>query len=209
MSEASKSPIYIIRSRNAQGAEPAQDEPVLIVHTTNSYTYIYDDDGTGAHMDVKIWRPTPTDTTFMILGDYAQGNYNDPSGTSSIVKVVNDDPNAPLIQPPKGYREVWNNQGAFGGMDGGVWFPEPPDDYIALGCVGQKGYNPPVIPNYACIRSDYCVDAKAGDLIWKDEWSGANQDCSIWSIIGLEGSFVAQGNYSPYVGPCHMLKPNS
>ena len=202
-------PLHVIRTgKAAQAGQVAQGEPTLFVSTTSIYTWLYNDSGSGASMDVSIYRPTPSDGTYKIIGDYAQGNYNPPVGTSLIVKAINDDPNFPLIKPPVDYTEVWNDKGSGGNHDGSIWFPVPPDGYISIGFVCQTGYNKPSISNYACLRKDLCVDASPGQLIWNDRSSGASKDVSLYQIVGVSSSFLAQGNYNPYVGPCHKLAVN-
>lgn len=203
MFSSSQPPIHIIRT--GKGAEGVQGEPTLQVSTTSIYFWIYNDKGTGAHMDVSIYRPTPTDSSYSILGDYAQGNYYSPSGTSLIVRAINDDPQFPLLKSPIDYSEVWNDKGSGGHHDGSIWFPVPPDGYISIGFVAQAGYDKPSIPSYACVRRDLCVDAEPGQLIWNDRHSGAHMDVSLYQIIGVTSAFVAQGNYNPYTGPCHRL----
>ncbi len=206
MLSVSQPPIHIIRPGKAAEGDPVvQGEPYLQVSTTSLYSWLYNDRGTGANMDVSIYRPTPLDTTFSIIGDYAQNNYYDPAGTSYIVKAINDDPGNPLIKPAIDFSQIWNDKGSGGTHDGSVWFAVPPDGYFSIGFVGQTGYNKPVIPSYACLRKDLCVDTTPGQLIWNDKGSGANQDVAIYQIVGLPGSFVAQGNYNPYVGPCRKL----
>jgi Plant protein of unknown function (DUF946). len=198
-------PIHVIRT--GKGAEGAQGEPTLQVSVTSNYSWIYDDRGSGANMDITIYRPTPTptDPPYRILGDYAQGNYSAPTGTSLIVRAINDDPNFPLLKTPIDYREVWNDKGSGGTHDGSIWFAVPPDGYLSIGYVAQSGYSKPSISNYVCVRKDLCVDTVPGPLIWNDKGSGANKDVSLYQIIGVVSAFVAQGNYNPYTGPCYKL----
>lgn len=179
--------------------------PTLLVSTTSQYAWIYADNGTGAHMDVSIYRACPIDTSFFIVGDYAQGNYNAPAGTSMTVKAVNDDPKNPLLKAPNGYTQVWNDHGSGGKFDGSIWHPIAPDGYVALGDVCVNGYNMPVIPNYMCIRKDLVSESTAGKLIWNDSGSGAHMDVSLYQLTGVAGCFVAQGNYNPYSGTCYKL----
>ena len=206
MSSLSQPPIHVIRvGQRKQEGQVIEAEPYLAVNVTSQYTWLYNDRGTGATMDVSLYRPTPSDNTWSIIGDYAQDNYYNPAGTSYIVKAINDDPNFPLLKPPIDYSEIWDDKGSGGTHDGSVWFPVPPDGYISIGFVGQTGYSKPSIPGYACVRKDYCIDASPGQLIWNDRQSGANKDVSLYQIVGVKGAFVAQGNYNPYVGPCHKL----
>jgi len=99
MPSLSQPPVHVIRVGKAkQEGQSLESEPYLIVSTTSQYTWLYNDRGTGAHMDVSIWRPAPTDNTFSIVGDYAQSNYYDPAGTSLIVKAINDVAHSANIQ---------------------------------------------------------------------------------------------------------------
>lgn len=202
------------RSKRAAGAgAPTQvirlgeaGSPTLMVSTTSNYIWIYNDQGSGADMDVTIWRPAPTDTSYFIIGDYAQGNYGPASGASFVVKVVNDDPSNPVLKAPKHFNPVWNDKGSGGDHDGSIWYPAPYDGYVALGFVGQTGYDMPVIPNYMCVRQDFVEQAQVGNLIWSDKGSGADEDVSLWSVQGCPGIFVAQANYNPFSGACYKLK---
>lgn len=179
-------------------------QPTLLVSTTSSYGFIYNDKGSGADMDVTIYRPNPS-AGYYIIGDYAQGNYNQPSGISEIVSVVNDDPNYPLLKPPVGYNQVWTDKGSGGDMDGSIWYPVPPDGYVTLGFVGQNGYDTPNIPTYRCVRKDLVEKGSVGNLIWSDKGSGADEDVSLYAVQNEPGIFVAQGNYNPFTGIAYTL----
>jgi Vacuolar protein sorting-associated protein 62 len=203
MSNLGIPPTHVIRT--GKKGESAKGEPTLIVSNTSYYTWLYDDRGSGATMDVTIWRPIPSDNSFYIIGDYAQGNYSAPVGSSFIVEAINDDPKAPLLKEPVDYNEVWNDHGSRGNHDGSIWYPVPPNGYITIGFVGQTGYTKPYIPNYRCVRRDLTTPAQAGALIWDDKKSGANMDVSLYQILGVPSAFVAQGSYGPYTGPCNKL----
>jgi Vacuolar protein sorting-associated protein 62 len=181
-------------------------EPTLIVSTTANYGWIYSDAGSGAHMDVTIYRPYPTDPGVYCVGDYAQGNYSSPSGVSITVKAVNDDPSHPLLAAPLHYNEIWNDHGSGGDHDGSIWYPVPPDGYVSLGFVCNGGYDQPNIPTYRCVRRDLTEATQAGPLIWNDQGSGAHMDVSLWQLVGVPNAFLAQGNYNPYTGPAFKLK---
>ena len=193
-------PVHVIRTGTG-----SQGEPSLYFSVTSTYYWIYSDKGSGASMDVTIYRPMPSDPAYKIIGDYAQGNYYAPTGSTLIVRALNDDPNNPLLQPPKDYSLVWNDKGSGGDYDGSIWYPVAPDGYLSIGYVGQTGYDKPYIPNYACVRRDMCVDSIPGPLIWNDRHSGAHMDVSVYQLMGVTGVFLAQGNYNPYVGPCHKF----
>lgn len=180
-------------------------EPTLLVSTTSNYNWIYDDKGSGSDMDVTIYRPAPTTDGYFIIGDYAQGDYSSPTGSSLIVMAVNDNPSSPLLAAPVKYEQVWNDKKSGGDNDGSVWRPVAPDGYLALGFVANNGYDQPNIPNYRCLRKDLVEDTTAGGLIWNDKGSGASMDVSLYVLTGVAGSFVAQGNYNPYTGPAYKI----
>ena len=204
MLDLSQPPIRVIRT-----GEKAQAEPYLAIGNTSRYTWLYNDRGTGGIHDVSIYRPNPEDSAWFFIGDYAQNNYHGPTGISTIVLAVNDDPNFPLIKPPASYTPVWNDKNSGGYHDGSIWFPVPPDNYISIGFVGQAGYSAPTNIKYACVRRDLCEKTTVGPAIWNDRKSGASQDVTIYEINGEQCVFVAQPNYDPYSGQCYRLRPNA
>jgi hypothetical protein len=183
-----------------------QGEPSLLIGTTSNYNWVWSDKGSGSDGDCTVWRPSPTDTQFFILGDYAQGNYSGATGSSIIVKAINDDPSAPLLKPASSWRQVWNDRGSGGDHDGSIWSAVAPDGYIAVGFVASAGYDAPSIPNYRCLRRDLVTQATAGDLVWSDKGSGAHQDVSLWAVQSMPNLFVAQNNYNPFTGTAYNIK---
>jgi hypothetical protein len=180
-------------------------QPYLLLSTTAQYTWLYDDSGSHAHMNLTLWRTDPTDSSAFIIGDYAQGYYGEPAGPTVTVTSVND-PHDTLLQRPVDYRLVWNDHGTGGHNDGSIWYPVPPDDFVSIGFVGQRGYDKPSIAKYRCVHRSQVVGAQVGPLIWNDSGSHAHLDVSLFSVVGVSGIFVAQPNYDPYVGPLHQFK---
>ncbi|NJL26985.1 MAG: Vps62-related protein [Thermoanaerobaculia bacterium] len=183
-----------------------QGEPTLLIGNTSQYNWVWNDSGSGANDDVTVWRPSPTDSTFSIIGDYAQGNYSDPTGTSLTLKAINDNPSAPLLAAPVGWRQVWNDKGSGGDHDGSIWSPVPPDGYVALGHVANSGYDAPNISNFVCVRRDLVETTQVGAIIWADHGSGANSDLTLYSIQGVQSAFVGQANYNPFSGTVYKIK---
>jgi hypothetical protein len=179
-------------------------QPYLVLGNTSSYSWIYNDTGSGASMDVTIWRPTPATGVF-IVGDYAQGNYGDPSAPTMTVTSVND-PDNTLLQPPVDYRLIWNDKGSGGHNDGSVWYPVPPDNFVSIGAIGQMGYDKPSVATYRCVHSSLLQPSSAGSLIWSDRHSGAKMDVSLYPVLNDPGIFVAQPNYDPYSGITYQFK---
>jgi hypothetical protein len=225
---ADKERYYLMEKQSEPGAGSSVDftavvgasaSPTLIRSTTSNYHEIYNDKGSGAAMDVKLWRPDPT-PGYYILGDYAQGNYHDPVGTSLVVKApLDDDPNNPLIKAPIGYSLVWNDRGTGIKKDCSIWFPRPPDGYVSIGFIAMPDYDPqPQLRNYACLRLDQVEQSEVGDpgtpfpvrvaeaLIWNDSGSGAKKDVTLYKIWGVPNAFVAQPSHAPYAGAVYKLK---
>ncbi|WP_158559279.1 Vps62-related protein [Deminuibacter soli] len=182
----------------------ANGHPTLLATYTSRYTWIYSDLGSGADMDVTIYRPVAP-AGYYIVGDYAQGNFTAPVNNSLIVSVVNQDPAYPVIAAPASWQQVWNDADSGGDYDGAIWRAVAPTGYASLGCVGTLGYDPPVIKNYACIRQDLIANGSVGNLIWSDSGSDATEDISLYLLNNVQGAFAAQANYDPYRGPAFQL----
>ena len=167
-------------------------QPYLLLGTTSNYSWLYNDGGSGADMDGTLWRSNPTDPNYYIIGDYAQGNYGNPTGPTIIVTAIND-PNNTLLRPPIDYRQIWNDHGSGGDHDGSVWYPVPPDNFVSMGFVGQRGYDKPSIANYRCVHHSQVVNDQTGSLIWNDSGSGAHIDVSIYAVQAVPGIFRCPG----------------
>ena len=181
--------------------QPDIAQPTLVVSNTNNFTYVINDAGSHASKDVTIWRPTPDSPDFFIIGDYAQPNYNAPSGTAYIVKALNDDPNHPLLVPPKSFSFVWQHEDGSGDTQMTLWQPIAPDNYVAIGCVawlrdsGQP--TPASFPSYRCVRLDLVESTGIVGEIWNDHGTKSRWDGSIWSIASVPNAFVAVQSYDP------------
>ena len=195
-------PLFILRSKNLTG--PAKGQPAIHVTTTSQFKWLYNDSGSGARRDISIWRPTPAEGVF-ILGDNAVSNWAEPTNASMVITVVNDDPNNPLVKPPVGFVEIWNDRKSGGNFDCSLWRPKAPDGYLSLGDVCSNAYKAPDVPTYRCIRKDLVTDSETEGMIWDDRGSGSKGDCMVWKLSGVYGAFVAQGNYNPYIGDCFKL----
>jgi hypothetical protein len=181
-------------------------EPAPFISTTSRYSWLYNDQGSGGHHDVTFWRPIVEDPEYYLIGDYIQPGYSPAYGTSYIVKAVNDDPQHPVIKPPTGYNQIWTDRGSGGDHDGSIWFPVPPNGYIAIGWVCQSGYSPPSL-RYGCIRMDFVEESEANTWLWSDAGSGSHGDVTAWNIAGVPGAFAAQPNYHPFSGHVFRFRP--
>jgi len=168
--------------------------PIVSFSTTSNFEHIYDDKGSGAHMNGSFYRPEPQEG-FYILGDYAQGDYHPPNGTVFTIKVENDDQKNPVLQAPEDYIRIWTDHHSGAHEDGSFWAPKPPFGYVTCGHVIQRGYDKPQVSTLRCLRYDYAKQIKLGALIWNDRGSGAHDDVSIYRLDPVN-TFIAVPNYN-------------
>lgn len=162
--------------------------------TASRFELIYNDGGSGASLDGAFYRPIP-EKEFFILGDYGQNNYNDARGTVVTVQEIDRDDSHPLLTPPEDYVQIWTDRNSHAHMDGSFWQPVPPNGYVALGCVCQRGYDKPDLSKvYRCVRLDHVQFGTNGGLIWNDQKSGASGDVSVFGIKETNVIY-AQGDY--------------
>ncbi|MEM1177533.1 MAG: Vps62-related protein [Acidobacteriota bacterium] len=168
-------------------------------------TNLWWDKGSGADDDIAFWRVSPPSGYFAV-GDYAQGNYGQPSGACLV--VASDDPNA--LARPTDFQQVWNDKGSDSDEDGSLWIPIAPAGYVTLGCIAQRGYDTPTRSDIRCVRSDLVTEGRFSQLIWADHGSGGDNDVSIYGIRKADGTglgyFMAQGNYDPPQGTPYAPK---
>ena len=187
-----------------------KEDPYLDIKIADSFSQVWSDVGSKAKMHCTVWRPNPY-FGYFILGDYAQGNYDRAVGAPLIVKPVNDNPERPLLMPPTGWKQVWNDKHGGAKEDGSFWEPIPPMGYHALGHVAFPGNKPddvPNIPNFRCVLADSLWPTNVRkEPIWTDKGSGAKKDCTLFSVDWDPNLFLAQGSYAPsYTGAAFMLR---
>jgi hypothetical protein len=185
--------------------------PVIEFSTTQQYSPIWNDKGSGAHMDGAFYRPLPQEG-FYILGDYGQGNYNLPSEPVLTIRVKEDDPEHPALKEPLDWQfvSIWKDKGSGAHEDGSVWAPVAPFGYVVCGHVFQKGYDMPTpatspgLDKYRCLRYDLATQVALGGLIWNDKGSGADKDVAVYRVPSLNVVFAVptydppiQGAYVP------------
>ncbi len=172
--------------------------------TTSTFELKWNDRGSGANMDGAFYRPIP-EAGFFVIGDYGQDNYSEPRGTVITVTEIDPDPANPLLKPPVGFAQIWNDKGSGADRDGSFWQPLPPNGYVALGCVSQTGYKTPSVADYRCLRLDQVKLVETSSLIWNDRGSGADEDVSVYRI-SVTNVIHAQDNYDPPQGPFYVPK---
>jgi hypothetical protein len=190
-------------SRIARGMGPKDFTtslpPRLEVSTTSLFEKIWTDKGSGADLNGAFYRPVP-ESGYFILGDYAQGNYQESSGTVKVIRVADgadEDDELPALAAPTGYTRIYKDTGSGADKDGSFWAPTPPFGYVAVGHLVAKGHNEePDVPTYRCIRYDLAKEVAIGGLIWSDEGSGADEDVSIYRIDSVGVFFAIASNGS-------------
>lgn len=171
--------------------------PILEFSTTSQFVRVWWDQKSGSHMDGAFYRPVPQ-SGYFLFGDYGQGNYSAPTGTVTTVRVENDDPDHPALMPPVGFSQVWIDKGSGARDDGSFWAPIPPAGYVACGHVSQGGYDSPNVPELRCLRFDLAKSVVlAGNLIWNDSGSGANDDVSIYRNTVLNTLYAILSHDTP------------
>ena len=184
----------------------------IVLLFTDQFKLLYNDQGSGAHMDGAFYRPI-CPPGFLPLGDMGLSNYNNPDGNQAglCVKSVDDPTSAPLANPTT-YTYIYSDQGTGAHMDGSTWRPVPPSGYSCLGDVFQTGYDMPSTDVIYCVRKDLTYYGKVGDLIWNDHGSGGDHDLSVYQMTNFQqvyddatilisaNTFYAEGNYNDMTG---------
>jgi hypothetical protein len=157
----------------------------MVIGFTTAFTLMWNDKSSGGSMDGAYYRPkVPVEMQgFFPVGDLAVKGYGD-INNKSVIAVVKDakGETGTALKPPNDYSLVWKDSGSGASMDGSMWRPVPPDGYVALGLVCNKGYGKPSTDAVRCVRSDLIIPAYPGDLIWDDRKTGSAKDFGSWRI---------------------------
>ena len=161
---------------NAQGRTIKTDELEILL--TADYVNVYSDFGTGANVDMSIWKPKPVNG-FHALGHIAQSGYGVPQ---SVTIMVRDISNRGALRHPVDYKWFYNDAGTGGDQDCSMWIPIPPAGYTVLGSVAIRSYGKPSVNEVMCVRNDLTTIASVGKQIWNDAGSGGDVDLTLWRI---------------------------
>jgi hypothetical protein len=157
-----------------------------------NYTLAYEDKGSGGDQDVSIYTPK-VPTGYYIIGGYAQGDYDRPSGCVLAAKPSSSSTGkaGELLVQPATWQLVWADKGTGAIMDGSVWHPVPPNsNYVCIGSVGQTGYGKPAIPNYRCLHKCLVENVNAANYLWSDKGTGSDNKISMYKLSN-SGLFYA------------------
>lgn len=171
------------------------EESTLSLDTTRvcNFTLAYEDKGSGGDQDLSIYAPK-VPTGYYMIGGYAQGDYDKPSGCILAVKpsATNMEKANELLVPPARWQLVWIDKGSGAVMDGSVWHPVPPgNNYVCIGSVGQAGYSSPSLSNYRCLHKCLVENVNVANYLWSDKGTGAENRISIYELSN-SGLFFAK-----------------
>ncbi|MFP2925530.1 Vps62-related protein [Pyxidicoccus sp. 3LG] len=173
----------------------------LEVAYANQFTPVWNDSGSGAHLDGAFYKPTAP-PGYYVLGDYAQGNHSTPTGTSLVVKELE----AGALAKPASYQFIYNDRHSSADQNGAFWKPIPPAGYACLGILVKGDYETLTDrDDIRCVRQDLVTGAKAGNVIWNDKgrWSPQPHNFGAWesvpsTALGLStGTFAAKSGENP------------
>jgi len=198
-------PVLVFFLAHSARADTECGSAKLVIYPTSSWQFTsYADHGTGADMDLGMWRPSAQWSPYLLYyaGDGCMPNYDNADYTTFLMSIGSD---SQAVQLPTGMAFDWNDQGTGGDTDGGFYTPTCPDGYVALGSTGEQDIpdsdqNPPAThwPGLACVRQNYTLQQTFSNLCWADHGSGGVYDGSVF--LGIE--FTPPQGGQPIRGPC-------
>jgi hypothetical protein len=99
------------------------------------------------------------------------------------------------LAAPLDYEKVWEDRGSGADEDGSFWRPLPPEGYVCLGLVAQRGWGKPGLDVVRCVRFDLVAPGKLGDRIWIDKGTGAHTDFGSWTIVPADENGISVGAF--------------
>jgi hypothetical protein len=178
----------------------------LFITFADIYEYRWNDIGSGGKYDGSYYHPLPPDS-FYALGSLGFRGYYNPNGILGVMAVKAKE-GSDALQHPVDYTWVYHDAGSGADDDGSFWTPVAPDGYKAMGLVAQRGWGKPALTDVVCVREDLTVPGAAGDFIWNDDDTGADNDFGSWYIDSpvagphenaylVSGTFVGWNSWSP------------
>ncbi len=114
---------------------------------------------------------------YKILGHYAQGDYDKPSGQVIAVKSLLESADEGILAYPVRYRRIWR------GARGTIWRPIPPVGYRCLGDIATPGNSEPDRKEVVCVREFLLTEGKPGKRIWNSRENNAVYDISVYPVL--------------------------
>ena len=157
----------------------------LLIRYVNTYSYQWDDRGTGGKNDVAFWHPvTDVENDWHPLGSLVVTIYDDVNAVGYFpMIVVKDSKNTGLLAAPTNYELVWNDSGSGKhNGNGSVWKALCPEGFVSFGVVTNGTWDKPPLEAIRCVKKEYTTSASIGQWIYNDENTGAAKYLSIWEI---------------------------
>jgi hypothetical protein len=171
------------------------------------------DVGSKASAAISFWTPKPHGD-FHMLGLTAAPNYNNPPALTQKLYISSG---LEGLAVPTGMTMIWTCIGDHQSSNLGIYMPQAPDGFIAIGCVAVMNFNqPPDATTYAglrCVREDLCERVTLtsdADLIWTDEGSRAPTNVSVWMLPTAQTcvATVQKSGYPTSVSVWDIKKPS-
>ena len=161
------------------------------------FELVWKDRGSGANDDVSFFHPKPP-SGYVILGDYVQGNYNNPEGK---VLVARQNEN---VKKAEGHDPIWDDKGSGADDDFSSWRPKAPQGYKCLGNITVARHGQPNKEIW-CVKDDMVEETSLGNKVWDDRGSAADKDFSAWHIPAT-GLFAAHASHAKPTGSFYTIK---
>uniref|UniRef100_A0A0E0R2L4 PH domain-containing protein n=1 Tax=Oryza rufipogon TaxID=4529 RepID=A0A0E0R2L4_ORYRU len=116
----------------------------------------------------SIWRPL-CPSGYVSIGDIAHVGIHPPH-VAAVYKNVGGNFALPL-----GYDLVWRNCGEDYRNPVSIWFPRPPEGYVALGCVAVSAFEEPPLDSAFCVSERFAEDA-----VYEEQIVWASSDAYPW-----------------------------
>lgn len=181
----------------------------LLITFSQTFQYRWDDQGSGGNYNGSYYHPV-TSNGFFPLGSLGFFGYSNPNGIWGVM-VVKAKAGSDALAHPTDYILVYNDAGSGANDNGSFWTPVPPPGYKAMGTVAQMGWGKPSLTDVVCVREDLTMSGEAGEFIWNDRGTGANNNFGSFKIaqpvIGPhENAYLSTGTF---VGWNYYEKPST
>ncbi len=187
---------------NAEGAKEAKTLKVivydpmvmdigegLLIRYVNTYTWQWNDAGSGGIFDVTFWHPQADIKNgwyplgSLIVNHWRDINKNLMDGGAYPMILVKDSKAAGLLAAPLGYKKVYTDRGSGADRDGSVWKAVCPENFVSFGVITNAGWGEPSRDAIRCVREDFTAKAAIGNQVYRDERTGARDFLSVWDIV--------------------------
>ena len=191
-------------------ALPASQAQEIELFYTDQTDLDWNDAGSGAKTDVSFWRARyPAGQNIEAFCHIGRPLHSQNPGMVVAKKLTGT-----AFAYPVGFTLIWQDSGTGASLSGYFWRPVPPTGYRTLGDVVTGSSTAPALTSVVCVRSDLCVEASIGELLWSSAYTGANTNSNSWNIVAPVGAinigaFAANGSYDPPAGPFYCLRASA